>query len=193
MKTSATMRRFALCAALTFATGSAATAATPADTVGADRIEVTWTDPAQFAEVRQSPGTPLSSRAPEQWLGELAAYLRRRADRELPAGERLSVTFTDVKRAGSFEPWRGPSWNDVRIVKDIYPPRIALRFALTDASGATLKAGERTLHDSGFLYRSIAEDTDPLRYEKRMLDDWLRHEFGAPEPRAGKRVTGAAD
>ena len=95
----------------------------------------------------------------------------------LPAGQQLAVTLTDIKLAGAFEPWRGPQFDDVRIVKDIYPPRIDLRFTLKSADGAILAEGERTLRDVGFLTRGMANTSDPLRYEKRMLDDWLNREF----------------
>ena len=90
----------------------------------------------------------------------------------------LRVTVTDVDMAGDFEPWRGPRFDDVRIVKDIYPPRIELRFRLLDANGSVLREGERTLRDSAFLMRDGAHETDSLRFEKRLLDQWLRKEFG---------------
>jgi hypothetical protein len=68
----------------------------------------------------------------------------------------------------------------VRVVKDIYPPRIDLRFRLTDADGRTLSEGERSLRDSAFLTRDGLDSNDPLRFEKRLLDSWLRKEFATP-------------
>ena len=140
------------------------------------RVSVDWTDPARFTELRHY----RSSRdfRPSDWLDPLAKHLRTRAERMLPAGERLEVTFTDVQRAGNYEPWRGPRLNDVRIVRDIYPPRIDLRFRLLDGNGNVLREGERTLRDSAFLMRDGAHEDDPLRFEKRLLDQWLRKEFG---------------
>jgi hypothetical protein len=140
------------------------------------RVSVDWTDPAQFTELKHY----RSSRdfRPADWLDPLAKYLRTRADRMLPAGERLEVTFTDVQRAGNYEPWHGPRLDDVRIVRDIYPPRIDLRFRLLDGNGTVLREGERTLRDSAFLMRDGAHETDSLRFEKRLLDQWLRKEFG---------------
>lgn len=140
-----------------------------------DRIDVTWSDPANFSDTRENPGTDRSR--PEEWLTELARHFRFRADRALPSGQRLNVTFTDVDRAGTFEPWRGPRWDDIRIIKDFYPPRIDLHFSVTDASGVVIAEGERKLRDPGFLSRSVGSSSDPLRYEKRLLDDWLRREF----------------
>jgi hypothetical protein len=139
------------------------------------RVSVDWTDPAQFTELKHY--RSYRDSRPADWLDPLAKYLRTRAERVLPAGERLEVTFTDVQRAGNYEPWHGPRLDDVRIVRDIYPPRIDLRFRLLDANGAVLREGERTLRDNAFLMRDGAHETDPLRFEKRLLDQWLRKEF----------------
>jgi len=70
------------------------------------------------------------------------------------------------------------------VIKNIYPPRIDLTFTQTDANGAVVKEGERQLRDPAFMQRGILNSTDPLRFEKRMLDDWLRKEFpGAGDAR----------
>lgn len=167
-------RALLLTAALT-----AVTAAFASASPSPPRVSVDWTDPTKFAEVRDSPSMSASRRWPTEWLDQLATHLQRRADRVLPPGDRLSVTFTDIKRAGTFEPWRGPRWDDVRIVKDLYPPRIDLHFTLTDADGHVLREGQRTLRDPAFLTRGIADPSDPLRYEKRLLSDWLKKEFGS--------------
>jgi len=65
----------------------------------------------------------------------------------------------------------------VRIVRDIYPPRIDLTFRLLAADGSTLTSGKRELRDLGFLSRTNMYSNDPLRYEKTLLDDWVRKEF----------------
>jgi hypothetical protein len=65
-------------------------------------------------------------------------------------------------------------------VRDIYPPRIALRFRLADAKNTVLKEGERTLSDPMFLAKGHGDRSDPLRHEKALLDDWLRAEFPRP-------------
>lgn len=168
-------RRFVLGLFFGLLAGCAAVPRNAADS----RVQVDWTDPQAFADVRENPGASVGRQRPEEWLPLLARHLRNRADALLPQGEHLAVTFTDIKRAGSYEPWRGPQWNDVRVVKDIYPPRIDLRFKLTDASGKVLGEGERKLTDPGYLTRGTIDNDDPLRYEKRMLDEWLRREFPA--------------
>lgn len=158
------------------ASASAAMSAQPQDSASS-RVQVTWTNPADFSEARESYGSGIGRESPNEWLGDLAKHVRYRAERVLPSGETLQVTFTNVQRAGTYEPWRGPRWYDVRIIKSIYPPSIDLRFTLTDASGGVVREGTRELRDPAFLQRGIFNETDPLRFEKRMLDDWLRSEF----------------
>jgi len=166
-----TFRHAALALVAGIALAAGVSAAAPS------RVHVTWSNPADFTDTKQSPGSGIGRPSPDEWLGELAKYLQRRADRVLAPGQQLDVTFTDVKRAGTYEPWRGPRWDDVRIIKDIYPPSIDLQFTLRDANGSTVSEGTRELRDPAFLSRGIPNQTDPLRFEKRMLDDWLRRDF----------------
>ncbi|MEP7043430.1 MAG: DUF3016 domain-containing protein [Dokdonella sp.] len=157
--------------------------ATPEPAGQASRVEVNWTNPDNFADVREAPGPSIGRTPPQEWLGDLSKHLKRRADRLLAPGQHLDVTFTDVRRAGSYEPWRGPQWDDIRVVTDIYPPMIDLQFKLTDANGTTLREGDRKLRDLSFLNRGTLSQQDPLRFEKRMLDDWLRREFPPAQTR----------
>lgn len=138
-------------------------------------VSVRWTDPAQFDELRYSRG--LNARSDGQWIEKLARHLQDRAAPRLEAGQTLDVTLTNIDRAGDYEPWRGPWYQHIRFMRDIYPPRMTLDFTLRDASGRVMAQGERKLSDIGFTLRGSAIDSDPLRYEKRMIDDWLRREF----------------
>ena len=87
------------------------------------------------------------------------------------------MQITQVQRAGGFEPSRGAQAGDVRIVRDIYPPRIDLRFKLMGADGSTLREGPRQLRDSAFLMRPGMGASEPLQHEKALLDDWVDKEF----------------
>ena len=139
-------------------------------------VQVDWTDPAQFSEIRQSGNRWEAQRG--DWVVQLAKYLQSSAAKRLPAGEQLQVTLTDINRAGDYEPWRGPNLQEARIVRDIYPPRISLTFKRTDAQGNVIAEGDRKLVDSAFLTgSSLFGASDALRYEKSLLDDWLRKEL----------------
>jgi hypothetical protein len=148
-----------------------------ADTKPAPRIDIVYVNPEKFTDVRDSLyGT---DKGRDQYLQVLKENIESQADKFIPAGQHLALRITDVKMAGDFEPWRGPKFMDVRIIKDIYPPRINLEFNLTDAGGKTLKKGERQITDINFMatINNYFPD-DTLRYEKQLLDDWFRNEFG---------------
>ena len=141
-------------------------------------VSVSWADPATFSETRISATHQLVSQG--DWLRDLALYMRQQAERRLPPGDTLQLTILDIQRAGQYEPWRGPSLQDTRIISDLYPPRMTLRFRQFDASGKLVAEGERKLIDPAFLLNSLpVGDNDPLRYEKGMVDSWLRREFPA--------------
>ncbi|HEX4781942.1 MAG TPA: DUF3016 domain-containing protein [Usitatibacter sp.] len=112
----------------------------------------------------------------ESNLEAIRRHLVREAAKRLPAGEALSISITDVDLAGAYEPWQRYS-NEIRVVKDIYPPRIDLRFRLARADGSVVKEGERSLRDPGFLMGDTSHQDDNLKYEKAMLDQWMGKEF----------------
>lgn len=143
-----------------------------------ERVQVSWAPNDQLTEVKNNQFQRGWLR-PEDWQKSLSDYLRKRADAVLQPGQRLEVKFEDIKLAGDFEPWHGPNAQDIRFMKDVYPPRATLHYRLIDASGATIREGDSKLSDLAYLQRTTVADTsDPLRFDKRMLDDWLDKEFG---------------
>jgi hypothetical protein len=142
-------------------------------------VAVQWTDPASFTELKFSGNRWESQRG--NWVYDLALHLRKEAEKRLPAGERLEVTITDIDRAGSYEPGRGVHLDNVRILREIYPPTIELGFKRYGADGQLLADGERTLRDLMYLSHNVsaARNHDSLVHEKRLIDEWLRDELGA--------------
>jgi hypothetical protein len=139
------------------------------------RAEVIFFESQKFTDVRDS-ATGDASRT--TYLEQLRDHLLEQAKYYVPEGHLLRVTITDVDMAGDFEPWLGPRWDDVRIVKDIYPPRINLTFRLTDADGNVVKEGKRELRDLAFMMKiTPGFRSDTLRHEKALLDDWLHNEL----------------
>jgi len=141
------------------------------------RVTVAWAPNEKLTEVKNNPSRRGWLR-PNEWQKELADEVRKQGERFLPPGEQLQVTFEDIKLAGQFEPWRGPTLDEVRIMKDIYPPRADLSYRLLAADGRVLREGTAKLADTSYLQRAVPNNTDPLRYDKRMLSDWMRREFG---------------
>ena len=138
-------------------------------------VSVQWTDPAQFSEIKFSGNRWESEQG--TWVVDLARYLRDEAGQRLARGQTMDVTITDIDRTGRYEPVVRAAMQDIRIVKDIYPPRMTLRFVVKGPDGQVLGEGEPKLVDHGFLTGTNVNSNDSLRYEKRLIDDWLRREF----------------
>jgi hypothetical protein len=149
-----------------------AAAPAPANT----QVEVIFQNPEKFTDLKESELG--SEKERDNYVQLFKEHLQEVAPRYLAEGQKLTVTFTDIDLAGDFEPWRGPRFSDIRIVKSIYPPRAELSFKLTDATGAVIKEGQRSLRDLNFEWgMSNYFDNDSIRYEKVMLDNWLKQEF----------------
>jgi class 3 adenylate cyclase len=165
---------------LTLLLGLSAGALRSADQAAAPatRVTVVFDHPEKFTDLKAGDSDEDNERGARDFLPQLKEHLEGEAGRLLGPGQKLTVTFTDIDLAGAYEPWRGPQFSDVRIIKDIYPPRLVLTFVLTGADGKVLKQGPRQLSDMAFLLRiTRAFRDDPLRYEKELLDDWLATEL----------------
>ncbi len=144
--------------------------ATAANT--ASRIDVAFDHPENFTDVKDR-ALP-TDKGRDNILSNIRTFIVERADRILPEGYSLKMTFTDIDLAGEFEPQRGAQWDDVRIVKAIYPPAFKFSYAVTDPSGRIVKQGSENIRDMTFDTRITFDRGDPLHYEKDTLDDWMR-------------------
>jgi hypothetical protein len=158
--------------------GVIACAAFAAPSQPPERIQVTWAPLDQLSETRNNPPNRGWLR-PDQWMTSLSDRLRKTADRIVPAGQQLQVHVDDISLAGRLQPVYRPGQQDLRVMKESYWPWMNLHFVLLAADGTTIREGDAKLSDGSYLRRAVASDpNDPLRYDKRMIDDWLRAEFG---------------
>lgn len=139
------------------------------------RIQVSFDQPDKFTDIRDSYMPTDKGKAAN--LDLIREYVEQRAPHYLADGQKLEVTFTDIDLAGDFEPWHGAGADDVRIIKDIYPPRMDLSYKVTDASGKVVKEGKRQLRDLSFMMNLSLRRDDPIRYEKDLLDRWMRDDL----------------
>jgi hypothetical protein len=141
-------------------------------------VRIAWLSPATFTDFGDR--RHADPAAVEAYADELGKHLSERANAMLAPGDRLQVTIHDVDMAGAFEPALRSSWTDVRIMKEIYPPRIDLDFALDRADG-THQEGRRKLEDLHYLVKGAGRfGNDRLRYEKALLDDWIARDLRPP-------------
>lgn len=142
---------------------------------GSGNVTVVFDHPEQFTDVKDA--YMPTDKGRDAILSEIREFVIERASSYLQAGWKLDVKFTEIDLAGDFEPQLGPNYSNVRIMKDIYAPRIDLEFKITGADGKVLSEGKRKLRDQNYLQRLLPPGNDPLRYEKDILGDWLHDEI----------------
>lgn len=104
------------------------------------------------------------------------AHLDRLGKRFLAPGQNLNIDIVDIDLAGYQQPFRFAP-NNVRIVSGVTPPRIVLRYVLTER-GRRKRSGEDTLTDINYQMNPSARFSgDRYVYEKALLDDWFRRIF----------------
>ncbi len=157
--------------------GLAAGCALPADTASkaAPRTTVIFDHPENFTDIKD--GYVPSDKGRDAILSRIREFLVSRADLLLPEGYRMTVTFSDIDLAGDYEPWHGARWEDVRIIKSVYPPALRFTYSVADPSGKVVKEGSEDLRDLAFQMRLLSpydSSIDNLAYEKDILNDWAR-------------------
>ena len=164
----------AIFAALALWPGSIAPLNAAAVTPAESSVSVTYVNSEQFTENRLYGRQDRFNRV--DYLAQLKAYLIKQGQAVLKPGQSLHVDVTDIRLAGAYEPWRGPQWSYVRIMRDIYPPRIDLYFKLVDQDGNVLRDGKRVLRNIDYLHSGAslpATEGAPLYYDKALLRRWL--------------------
>ncbi|WP_284266303.1 DUF3016 domain-containing protein [Bradyrhizobium iriomotense] len=112
----------------------------------------------------------------EVTLAEFRAYLETLGRRLLAPGQNLSIDVLDIDLAGQDEP-RGRG-TEVRVMRDVTPPRIKLRYTLS-GGGRRTTSGEDDLSDMNYLMNSSGRLSGRYGYEKALLDDWFRRIAGS--------------
>jgi hypothetical protein len=141
--------------------------------VSASIVSVSFYDQEHYADASQNCeyGTP----AQRPVLAEVQTYLGQLGSKLAP-DLALSIDILDMDLAGQCEWWRRDA-STLRVMRDIYPPRITIRFRLTK-NGQTISEGTDRLSDINYLSNAGARSQqDPLRYEKAMLAHWFAGRF----------------
>ncbi|HEY1792739.1 MAG TPA: DUF3016 domain-containing protein [Opitutaceae bacterium] len=136
------------------------------------RTTVTFDHPEKFTDVKDMYNP--TDRGEKAILGQINDYVVHLGDRLLPPSYHLAITFTDIDLAGEFEPWHGAQWDNIRVVKDIYPPRFKFTWAVTGPAGQAVRQGSENITDLDFQLAAVIDNQDQLRYEKAFLGTWMR-------------------
>ena len=133
-------------------------------------VEVQWLKPETYTDAGRS------STDRERVMQTLGAHLQK-LGQQLPPGQVLKLAITDLDLAGEIDLFR---WHDLRVLRGRTDwPRMSLRYALS-ADGRPLKSGEAQLQDMSYLFSPLLSmRQEDLAFEKRMLNQWFKAEFGA--------------
>jgi hypothetical protein len=124
----------------------------------------------------------------ERWtLDQIGQCLKSLGARYLGPQQVLTLEVLNIDLAGKFEWWRRFA-DDVRVLRDVYPPRFTMHYTLVE-SGRTLTEGQETVVDPNYLANPAIylRPTDPLRVEKAMLGNWFQARFDVSPATASVR------
>jgi len=139
--------------------------------VQAGEVKVTWQEPEKFTDIR--PGNESKSGFQARMIKELDLIFADLA-KKLPDAYQWDVTVTDVDLAGDVRPFFRNTVDDIRVIKDLYWPRMTFSFDLKDEKGKSVASGTENVKDMNFLMRSgLATGNSSFRYEEQMLRDWF--------------------
>lgn len=154
------------------AAGMLLLAAAPAS---AAEVEINWHEPDRFSDLEED--GYYDEDLFRRFSREIRQVVEREADDLLPPDATLRIRFRDVDLAGEYEFWRVET-QDVRIMRDIYPPRLKFEYTVLDARGNQVASGMAQITDVTYLWnieRSI-HTHDEFFYEKDLIERWMnRH------------------
>lgn len=128
-------------------------------------VTVSYVKPEEFTDVDRSPIDR------ENTLKNFTDYFKS-LEKKLPDGQSLKIEVLDIDLAGRLYPRRAGS--EIRIMNGGADwPHMHLKYTL-EQDGQVLRSGDEQLSNMNYQGRLGAYfDSDPLRYEKQMLDDWF--------------------
>ena len=131
-------------------------------------VTVTFTKPEAYVDM------PFPSWEKEQVMKHFREHFDK-LGKQLPAGQDLKIEVLDIDLAGQIEP-RSRGTHDIRILRGGADwPTMQLRYSL-ESQGKVLKSGDARINDMNYLQNHISKysSNEPLKYEKRMLDEWFK-------------------
>jgi hypothetical protein len=149
------MKTMALAGLLALAAGGASAA-----------VSVTWIHPENFHDL------PFPTADRNEMLDQISDHFKKLGE-NLPPGQDLRIEITDFDPAGRLIP-SARLGRDLRVLSGRADwPRMELNYAI-EQNGQVIKSGQSQLQDMNYqqTYNHYF-DSEPLRYEKQMIDEWF--------------------
>lgn len=134
-------------------------------------VAIVWQDPAKYSDIEATVG--LQSKFEKYLFSELTDELGQMANQSLAKDQQLDLLVTNVDLAGDVQPTFGGAADDVRIVTDLYPPKISFDYVLRQ-NGKVIKSGTEKLDNMSFLFGIQPITSQPFPYERDLLTKWFK-------------------
>jgi hypothetical protein len=149
-----------------------AAALVPFTNVQAADVEVKWTNSDKYSDI--DAGEEHRKHFKERTFKSFEKHFSKLAAK-LPENQKLVLDIANIDLAGDV---RHGGMNRIRVVKDIYFPRMEFTYQLLNSDNTVVKGEDVSLKDMGFLMgNGLKYRNQSLGYEKKMLDDWFKDTF----------------
>jgi len=138
----------------------------------AAEVEVKWSNPDKYTDIDAGEGhrkhfKERVFKSFEEHFVKMAALL--------PEHQKLVLDITDLDLAGDVN-FGGT--RRIRIVKDLFFPRLEFNYQLLNADNSVVKSAEVSLKDMSFLiHNGLKYRSKSFGYEKEMFDKWFNTTF----------------
>lgn len=142
-------------------------------TVTAGEVKVEYKDYKKFTDMK-----PANEPRGSYEKRTMASFDEIFADlaKQLPEGYSWSVVVTDIDLAGDVNYMFTQTGQAIRVIKDVFIPRINFSYKLLDQNKAVVaEEDELKLKDMGFMTRiTNVRGNQPYEYERVMLERWFK-------------------
>lgn len=138
-------------------------------------VKVNWGKLDEFTDIQESFAHREQFRLDMQ--KEFALVFQHHA-KKLPEGYQLEITVTDLDLAGDVRPGVYNGVHHVRVMKELYWPRMNIEFELKNAQGEVVAKGNENLRDMDYLRRvRIPSGNTEFEFEEKMIQDWFKKQY----------------
>jgi hypothetical protein len=135
----------------------------------AGEAKVIWQNPEKYSDIRAS--HERQDRFQEKLFKHFDKVFAELAA-QLPSDAQLEITVTDFDLAGEIIPRAGNRFNEIRIIKEIYSPKISFSYVYSYKD--QIVSGAENLRDMNYM-SGIGRSSNraEFEYEEKMIRKWF--------------------
>lgn len=137
----------------------------------AAKAEFEWVAPEDFTDVR--PATESRKKYRNRVMMQLEKHVNKLAA-ELPESQTIKLRFTDIDLAGDVKYMVGPNNSTIRVIENIYSPRLKFDYEVIGADKTVIISGSENIRDMSFMDNIRSRhSSESFIYEKNILTEWF--------------------